>query len=98
MRVTIAVLAVATSVPAIAAGPAASQTKAAPGGSSATECRRTTSYVANEGSPGLYRGRPLAPQKLAELPPATAYMAVYRRIGGCEAPLTMVDYRNPRRR
>ena len=28
----------------------------------------------------------------------TTYMAVYRQIGGCEAPLTMVDYRNPKRR
>jgi hypothetical protein len=25
-------------------------------------------------------------------------MAVFRHIGGCEAPLTMVDYRNPKRR
>jgi hypothetical protein len=98
MRVTIAVLAVATSVSAIAGSPAVSQTKEAPVSSSATDCRQTTSYVAGQGSPGIYRGRRLAPQKLTELPPATAYMAVYRRIGGCEAPLTMVEYRNPRGR
>ena len=38
----------------------------------------------------------------ADMQPTTegqpAYMAVYRKIDGCEAPLTMVDYRNPRRR
>ena len=45
-----------------------------------------------------YRGPRLAPKKLTELPPATTYMAVLREIGGCDAPLTMVDYRNPRRR
>jgi hypothetical protein len=44
------------------------------------------------------RGGKLSPRHLDELPPATAYMAVFRHIGGCEAPLTMVDYRNPRRR
>jgi hypothetical protein len=38
------------------------------------------------------------PKKLTELPPATTYMAVYRHIGACEAPLTMAEYRNPRRR
>ena len=38
---------------------------------------------------------PLTPKKLTELPPATAFMAVYRHIGGCEAPLTMARYRNP---
>jgi hypothetical protein len=35
---------------------------------------------------------------LSKLPPAQAFMAVDRRIGGCEAPLTMTDYRNPPRR
>ena len=47
---------------------------------------------------GQYRGPRLAPRKLTELPPATTYMAVLREIGGCDAPLTMVEYRNPRRR
>jgi len=45
-----------------------------------------------------YRGPRLAPKKLTELPPATTYMAVLREIGGCDSPLTMVEYRNPRRR
>jgi hypothetical protein len=62
----------------------------------APNCPRTTRYLADKS--GLYRGQPLTPRKLTELPSATAYMAVYRRIGGCEAPLTVVDYRNPRRR
>ena len=62
----------------------------------APNCPRTTRYLADKS--GHYRGQPLAPRKLTELPSATAYMAVYRRIGGCEAPLTVVDYRNPRRR
>jgi hypothetical protein len=59
-------------------------------------CPHTTGYLADQS--GLYRGQPLTPRKLTELPPATAYMAVFRHIGGCEVPLTMVDYRNPRRR
>lgn len=45
-----------------------------------------------------YRGPRLAPKKLTELPPATTYMAVLREIGGCDSPLTMVEYRNPHRR
>ena len=35
---------------------------------------------------------------LNKLPPAQTFMAVDRRIGGCEAPLTMVDYRKASRR
>jgi hypothetical protein len=35
---------------------------------------------------------------LSKLPPAQTFMAVDRRVGGCPAPLTMVDYRNSRRR
>ncbi len=41
---------------------------------------------------------PLVPRKLTELPPATAYMAVYRHIGPCQAPLTMANYRKTSRR
>ena len=59
-------------------------------------CPHTTSYLARDG--GLYRGRPLTPKKLTELPPATTYMAVYRHIGTCDAPLTMVEYRRGPRR
>ena len=50
-----------------------------------TNCPRTTNYYA-------YRSRePLKPRKLNELPPANAYAAVYRHIGGCEAPI-VVEY------
>ena len=35
---------------------------------------------------------------LNKLPPAQTFMAVDRRINGCEAPLTMIEYRNPGRR
>lgn len=94
MRVPAALLALIMSAPVTAAG--APNAQSSPGTANASNCQRTTSYRADASS--IYRGQPLTPRKLTELPPATAYMAVYRRIGGCEAPLTMVDYRNPRRR
>ena len=93
MRVPAAVILAALTFPAAPAVAANAQTPVA---KPAADCPRTTSYLA--GTNGLYRGAPLAPRKLNQLPPATTYMAVYRRIGGCEAPLTMVEYRNPRRR
>ena len=34
---------------------------------------------------------------LSKLPPAQTFMAVDRRIDGCEAPLTMTSYRRTRR-
>jgi hypothetical protein len=82
----------AISVPAMAADAPTIRSANAP----AANCPRTTSYLA--GKTGVYRGAPLAPRKLTELPPATGYMAVYRRIDGCEVPLTMVEYRGGRRR
>lgn len=94
MRVLAALALLIQSVPLMAVSP--NPAPAAPGTASPADCPRTTSYLA--GNTGLYRGKPLTPRKLTELPPATAYMAVYRHIGACEAPLTMVDYRNPRRR
>ena len=42
--------------------------------------------------------RPPRAIPLNKLPPAQTFMAVDRRIGGCEAPLTMVDYRRANRR
>jgi hypothetical protein len=96
MRVSATFVVLALSVPAaVAAAPAGPVAKIPPAGA-ARECPRTTSYLADAGS--VYRGAPLAPRKLAQLPPGTTYMAVYRRIDGCEAPLTMVEYRNFRRR
>ena len=93
VRAALAALLISLPVAAIAAPPL--QSPQSPDARAASKCPRTTSYLADKS--GLYRGRPLAPRKLTELPPATTYMAVYRHIGDCEAPLTMAEYRNPRR-
>lgn len=42
--------------------------------------------------------RPPTAIPLSELPPAQTFMAVDRRINNCPAPLTMSEYRKPRRR
>jgi hypothetical protein len=60
------------------------------------KCRKPDAQLAGRVGPAPIE--PLRPQKLTKLPPATGYMAVYRHIGGCNAPLTMVEYRNLRRR
>ena len=57
-----------------------------------TSCPRTTSISAWQ------RGKSLKPQKLTELPDAKGYMAVYRRVGGCEMPMTVTEYRQGGRR
>jgi hypothetical protein len=67
-----------------------------PGPLSGHECKKTTTYQANGGA--VLRSQPPGPKKLAELPPATTYMAVYRVINGCDAPLTLVEYRRFGRR
>ena len=84
MRVPLVLSVLALAVPAAAAGPSAHD-------DGAKACRQSTPSLASQGT--RYSGKPLTPQKLTELPPAMVYMAVDRRIGGCEAPLTMVDYR-----
>jgi hypothetical protein len=56
-------------------------------------CQRTTSHYAV-----VDRTKALTPHKLTELPPGKTYMAVYRRIDGCEFPMTMVEYRTQGRR
>ena len=89
MRVPIVLAALILSAPAAAAGPQMPKSPAA-------NCPRTTSYLADQS--GMHQGKPLTPKKLTELPPATTYMAVLRVINGCEAPLTLTEYRNPRRR
>jgi hypothetical protein len=55
-------------------------------------CPRTTSYYA------WTPDKRVQPRKLTELPPAVGYMAVVRHINGCEAPLTVVEYRQGPRR
>ena len=42
--------------------------------------------------------RPPQAIPLSKLPPGQVFMAVDRRIDKCPAPLTMTEYRNPRRR
>jgi hypothetical protein len=69
---------------------------AAPNTLPSKNCPRATSYFADRSR--MYQPAPLAPRKLNQLPAGTTYMAVYRRIGGCETPLTMIEYKNPRRR
>lgn len=93
MRVLL-LLAVTAFVPAAAAA-ADVQMRQSPE-QAAKDCPRAASYLADK--TGVYSNRPLVPRKLTELPPATTYMAVYRHIGRCEAPLTMSAYRNPRQR
>ena len=77
------------------AAPAAAADQA-PLNKDAANCPRTSSHLAD--ADGIYRGKGLAPRKLNQLPPAVTYMAVYRQIGGCEVPLTLSDYRNPKQR
>ena len=78
------------------AAPALAADQAPAGKGSAADCPQTSSYLADAN--GMYRGKGVAPKKLNELPKAVAYMAVYRKIGGCEVPLTLSDYRSPKRR
>jgi hypothetical protein len=96
MRVHAALAVLLTTLPMGVAAAPSSQNPQLPGASTASHCPRTTSYLADKS--GLYRGQPLKPRKLTELPPATTYMAVFRHIDGCEVPLTMVEYRNSGRR
>jgi hypothetical protein len=55
-----------------------------------TSCRKTASHHAELGSG--WRGDPVTPRKLGELPPAESYKAVYRTVNGCEEPMTVAEY------
>ena len=81
---------------AMFAAPSAAEPIKAPPASSKANCPRTTSYYAGKGS--IYRGDRITPKKLSELPPGIGFMAVYRTVNGCEAPMTMVEYQASRRR
>jgi hypothetical protein len=77
----------------IALIPTAAGAVAAPDGSrpkqllfGSPNCPRTTHYYAWQ------RGKSVKPHKLTELPPANAYLAVLRVVGGCEEPV-VVRYR-----
>ena len=80
----------------IAAPSAAAEPVKAPPPSPKANCPRTTSHYASKDL--MYRGDRIAPKKLTELPPGIGFMAVYRTVNGCEAPMTMVEYRAGRRR
>jgi len=83
---------------AIALWVCASQALAAPGDRKsilqpAAECRDASKQFARNG--GIWRYAPVKPKKLAELPPADTYAAVYRLDErGCMVP---VKYRDVRR-
>lgn len=96
MRVLAAIAALATLMTATSAASEPTPQQKAAIERLKAQCPHTTSYLAEK--VGTYRGKPLTPKKLTELPPAVTYMAVYRHIGACEAPLTMADYRSPRGR
>ena len=74
---------IAAPVPLSAAEPrpAGAMPLLAPGGLRALTCPATTSR------PALNKSRPATAQKLSELPPANAYLSVYRKIDGCEVPV-----------
>jgi hypothetical protein len=99
MRLSVGLLALTVAVPALAADTGRGlqvQTVPEPVLSRPNiNCPNARRYVAQDR--GVYRGQKLAPKKLTELPPGTAYMAVLRHIGDCDSPLTMVEYRGPHR-
>ena len=105
MRLPLILAALTISVPAASEAPAPSLAPGSAGATSAVvrstpveidKCRPTRTHFAN--SVSAWRGEPVRPRKLDELPRATAYMAVYRTINGCEMPMTVVEYRNSSRR
>ena len=101
MRLPLIIAALTISAPAASEGPplqsGAGNAQASPAVGSATrvnavECRNTRTHFARGVSE--WTGDRVQPRKLDELPGATAYMAAYRTINGCEVPLTVADYRN----
>jgi hypothetical protein len=86
MQASIALLASALAVPAIAVPPAIRLKNAT--ADAPPICRHTQPYVA--GASSLYRGTPLTPHELTELPPANLYVAVLRHdANGCEVPIVV---------
>ncbi|HEY6815441.1 MAG TPA: hypothetical protein VI168_07880 [Croceibacterium sp.] len=78
-------------IAAMAATPNASA-KAPPLQKPGTECASAASHFAREGS--MWTRDPARPQKLAELPPAEGYAAVYRLDErGCMVPVKFREVR-----
>ena len=90
MRVPAALIASLCALPLLAAAPPAAKSP------SGRECPKPAQHLAGQGS--LYRGQPVTPKKLNELPPATGYMAVLRTVDGCNLPMSVVEYRSRGRR
>ncbi|HKC02662.1 MAG TPA: hypothetical protein VKC17_05095 [Sphingomicrobium sp.] len=68
---------------AIMAIPVADMPVINPNASQPANCPATSRYEAAR------RGKPPQARKLSELPDADLYKAVYRKIGGCEAPIVV---------
>ena len=66
---------------AASAAPAADMPTINPKANQPASCPATSRYEASR------RGKTPRAQRLTELPDADLYKAVYRRIGGCEAPI-----------
>jgi hypothetical protein len=94
MRVHAILMIAALSLPSTVSG-AQSENHSVARSGTPSDCPGAATYLAEKLK--AFRGQPLKPRKLTELPPAIAYMAVERHIGHCEAPLTMADYRRARR-
>ena len=83
MRLLVLALAfsITTSASAASVTPTRDMPVINPNGPASSVCPPTSRYEAAR------RGGKLRMQKLNELPAADMYNAVYRRIGGCEAPI-----------
>lgn len=83
MRLLVLALAfsISTSASAASVTPTRDMPVINPNGPASSVCPPTSRYEAAR------RGGKLRMQKLNELPAADMYNAVYRRIGGCEAPI-----------
>jgi hypothetical protein len=86
MRLFLAPVFALLATSAVTAGP---RSDGPPANPAKAECRKTTAHPA-------WRGKPVKPRKLSELPPADGYLAVYRTVDGCEVPMTLV--RQPQKR
>lgn len=103
MRLPLLLVALIVAAPVASAGPSSTAVAAEPSPTAdmpvinpapeAALCPETPMSVARK-----MGQRPPNAIPLNRLPPAQTFMAVDRRIAGCPAPLTMSDYRNPRRR
>src|SRR5689334_13506797 len=81
LLILVVILSVATSAHAASTIPARNMPAVNPNAGAPSSCPPTSRYEAAR------RGGKLPPSLLSQLPAADLYKAVYRRIGGCEAPI-----------